>query len=105
TGKQTVVDTRFGTSNDLASCGSPPTITIEKVVEGGRFQASDQFTLTLRQGSANGTVIGTATTSGNAPGVQPARVGPLPTVRNVPLYFSETGASGTNLNNYVSSYR
>lgn len=102
---KTVVSSNFGGSTDLASCGSPPTITIEKFVEGGRVAASDQFGLSLRQGSANGTVIGTATTTGNANGQQPERIGPLPTVRNVELHFAESASGTTSLSNYASSYR
>lgn len=102
---KTVVSSNFGGSTDLASCGSPPTITIEKFVEGGRVASGDQFGLSLRQGSASGTVIGTATTTGNANGQQPERVGPLPTVRNVELHFAETAAGTTTLSNYASSYR
>lgn len=102
---KTVVNANFGGSTDLASCGSPPTITIEKFVEGGRVASGDQFGLSLRQGSTTGTVIGTATTTGNANGQQPERVGPLPTVRNVELHFAETAAGTTNLSNYASSYR
>ncbi|HZK05104.1 MAG TPA: DUF5979 domain-containing protein, partial [Actinomycetaceae bacterium] len=90
------------TSTDLASCGSPPTITIEKNVQGGRVNDSDQFTITLSEGS---TVIGAATTTGNATGVQDQRVGPLPTVRNVELTLKETAAGSTNLDDYMTSYR
>ncbi|QNP55308.1 DUF5979 domain-containing protein [Tessaracoccus defluvii] len=99
---RTDVTTSLGGSNDLASCGSPPTITIQKVVEGGRVNSADQFILTLKQGT---TTIGTATTSGSSTGVQSQQIGPLPTVRNVDLTFSEAGTSGANLANYVSSYR
>lgn len=105
TNPKTVVSSNFGGSTDLASCGSPPTITIEKFVEGGRVASGDQFGLSLRQGSTTGTVIGTATTTGNANGQQPERVGPLPTVRNVELHFAETAAGTTTLSNYASSYR
>ncbi|WP_054953599.1 DUF5979 domain-containing protein [Flaviflexus massiliensis] len=89
-------------SGDLASCSSPPTITIEKYIDGERVSSTDQFTLTLRQGSRT---IGTATTEGKASGIQSERVGPLPTVRGVPLTFSESISSGGNLSNYASSYR
>lgn len=99
------VTAALGGSTDLASCGSPPTITIEKYIEGDRVASSDQFTLTLRQGGTNGTLIGTATTTGNAKGLQGERVGPLPTVRNVDLNFSESAAGTTTLGNYASSYR
>lgn len=92
-------------STDLASCGSPPTIVLEKYVEGGRVEASDQFTLTLRQGGPTGTVIGSATTTGNKNELQGERVGPLPTVRGVALNFAETGTAGTSLGEYATSYR
>lgn len=94
----------LGKSTDLASCGSPPTITIEKYVEGGRVAATDQFNLSLRLGSA-GDELGKTTTTGNENGLQEERVGPLPTVRNVALHFSETAAGTTNMANYASSYR
>lgn len=89
-------------STDLATCSSPPTITIEKYVENGRVTSTDQFAMTLRQGQ---TAIGSATTTGNSAGLQKERIGPLPTVRGVPLTFSETGAGTTNMSQYSSSYR
>ncbi|MGX1750697.1 SpaA isopeptide-forming pilin-related protein [Glutamicibacter protophormiae] len=92
-------------STDLASCGSPPTITIEKYIEGGRVAATDQFNLTLRQGGTAGIEIGTSTTAGDKDGLQDERVGPMPTVRNVELYFSESAAGTTKLADYASSYR
>lgn len=92
-------------STDLASCGSPPTITIEKYIEGGRVTATDQFKLTLRQGGVAGSEIGTSTTAGDKDGLQDERVGPLPTVRNVELHFSESAAGTTKLADYASSYR
>ncbi len=97
--------TELNSSTDLASCGSPPTITIEKFVEGGRVAPTDQFNLTLRQGGTAGTEIGTATTTGDKDGLQGERVGPLPTVRNVELHFSESAAGTTKLADYASSYR
>src|SRR5699024_1526975 len=64
---RTTVTEDLNSSTDLASCGSPPTITIEKVVEGGRVNSTDQFQLTLEQGS---TTIAQATTTGNEVGTQ-----------------------------------
>ncbi|HLS00846.1 MAG TPA: hypothetical protein VK054_02520, partial [Beutenbergiaceae bacterium] len=89
-------------STDLAGCSSPPSITIEKYVEGGRVDDTDQFDLTLHHGSQ---LLGEATTQGDATGVQSQRIGPLPTLRNVQLRFEETGAGTTDLDNYVTSYR
>lgn len=96
-----VVSSNLGTT-DLATCSSPPTIVIEKEVIGGRVNADDQFKLTLTQGS---TELGTATTTGSATGLQSQRIGPLPTVRNIPLTFTETGSNGANLSNYATAYQ
>jgi hypothetical protein len=101
TGRQTVTSS-LGGSTDLASCGSPPTITIEKVIEGGRAKAGDQFKLTLKQGD---TEISQATTSGSQTGLQNDRIGPLPTVRGIPLSFSESAAGTTSMGDYASSYQ
>ena len=101
-GSQTVVSTGLNTT-DLASCSSPPTITIQKEVVGGRVNSSDVFNLSLTQ---NGTVLGTAAASSPAVGVQDQRIGPLPTVRHVSLNFAETvSGSGSNLSNYASAYQ
>jgi LPXTG-motif cell wall-anchored protein len=87
-------------STDLASCSFPPTITVEKYIEGTRINAAHQFTLNLLRGATN---LGTATTTGSQSGLQAAQVGPLPIVRGVPLAFNETAATGV-LNQYVSRY-
>ncbi|RGE16749.1 SpaA isopeptide-forming pilin-related protein [Leucobacter sp. wl10] len=100
-GSSTVVSSGI-TSTDLATCSSPPTITVEKYIDGQRVNAGDQFKLTLKQG---GQTIGEATTEGTSPGLQDKRIGPLPTVRGVELAFSETASGSTDLNQYVSSYR
>lgn len=101
-GGQTVVTSDLGTT-DLASCSSPPTITIQKEVVGGRVIPSDVFNLSLTQ---SGTVLGTAAASSPVVGVQDQRIGPLPTVRNVSLNFAETvSGPGSNLNNYASAYQ
>lgn len=90
----------LGSSTDLASCGSPPTITLQKDVR-ARAEAGDQFGLTLRQGGSD---IGNVTTAGTATGVQLQQVGPLPTVRGATLTFEEAAAGTTNLNNYATNY-
>lgn len=100
--ENTVVSYGLGSSTDLASCSSPPTITIEKFVDGERVNATDQFALSLDQAEST---LATATTSGNASGLQNDRIGPLPTARNVQLSFSESAALGTNMADYASSYR
>ncbi len=89
-------------STDLASCSSPATIKLQKIVQGGRSSATDQFRLELKQGN---TTLGTATTSGTATGVQPQVVGPLPVVRGATLTFSETFVNGAVASNYATSYQ
>ncbi|MGP5071350.1 SpaA isopeptide-forming pilin-related protein [Arthrobacter rhombi] len=96
------VTSNLGGSTDLASCSSPPNITIEKVIEGGRVKTDDQFNLTLKQG---GSTVGEATTTGTKPGLQAEHIGPVPTVRGARLQFEETGAGATNLDEYATSYR
>lgn len=92
----------LGGSNDLASCSSPPTITVKKEIVGGRVSQADQFKLTLSQGT---TELGSATTAGNASGIQSQIIGPIPTVRGVELTFKEFGAGGAVLSNYASAYQ
>ncbi|WP_350269966.1 SpaA isopeptide-forming pilin-related protein [Brevibacterium sp. CBA3109] len=88
-------------SSDLASCSSPATIALRKDVSGGRAKASDQFTLSLKQGSTD---LGTATTTGSATGLQKEIVGPQPAKRGATIKFSEAGAAGANLDDYASKY-
>ncbi|MGO2863557.1 MAG: hypothetical protein ACTIC1_20530, partial [Brevibacterium sp.] len=88
-------------SSDLASCSSPATITLQKDVQGGRAKSGDQFDLTLKQSS---TVLGSATTTGDAVGVQEDIVGPIPARRGARIDFSESAASGANLSDYASTY-
>lgn len=97
------VTTSLGGSNDLATCSSPATITVEKYVQGGRVNDSDQFTLSLTQ---NGQSLGTATTTGNQPGLQNEHIGPQPTARGITLSFSEAKAprTTTDLSKYASSW-
>lgn len=96
------ITTGLGASTDLATCSSPPTITIEKVVEGGRNAATDQFQLSLSQGT---TSIGSATTAGSTVGLQNERIGPVPTGRNVALSFSEAAAGTTVTSRYATTWQ
>ncbi|MBR7513082.1 hypothetical protein KC219_23270, partial [Mycobacterium tuberculosis] len=65
TNRKLVNSANLGTT-DLATCSSPPTITIEKDVV-SRVNTGDQFKLNLNSGS---TTLATATTTGSANGVQ-----------------------------------
>ena len=95
-----VVNSTLTDSTDLASCSSPPTVTVEKRVN-ARAKAEDQFTLSLTTGA---TTVGTATTSGDAVGVQTQRIGPVPTGRGATLTFTETAAGQTRLSDYTTAY-
>ena len=98
---QSTVTRSLQASTDLASCSSPATITVQKVVK-GRVTPTDQFTMSLNDAQ---TQLGSATTSGTQNGLQSDQVGPQPTVRGKTLSFSETGAGGANLDNYATTYQ
>lgn len=97
-----LVTSNLNDSTDLASCSSPATIKLQKIVQGGRAVPADQFRLELRQGT---TTLGTATTAGTATGIQPQVVGPLPVVRGATLTFSETFVNGAVASDYATSYQ
>ncbi|MCT1550241.1 SpaA isopeptide-forming pilin-related protein [Brevibacterium casei] len=99
-GDEQLVTNQLGSTTDLAACGSAPTVTLEKDVQ-NRASASDQFNLTLAQGS---NLMGTTTTSGTTNGVQAQQVGPMVVGRGAQITFSETGASGTDMSKYSSTY-
>ncbi|GAA2178126.1 hypothetical protein GCM10009847_06900 [Leucobacter tardus] len=99
TDRRTVTSSLAG-STDLASCSSPPTITVEKVVN-GRAKAEDQFTMSLTSGTI---AVASATTEGTSTGVQSQRIGPLPTGRGTSLTFTETAAGQTRLSDYTTTW-
>lgn len=87
-------------SNGLVA--SPPTsltvqpastLTLRKDVT-ARNAAGDQFTLSVRSGT---TVLGSATTSGTAVGLQVAQVGPLTVTAGSTVTIHETPTSGAGL--------
>lgn len=100
TNQRSVVAGGFN-SYDLASCSSPPTVTLEKDVR-GRVNTADQFKLELKQGTK---LLGDATTVGSSTGIQEERVGPLPVVTGTQLTFSESFLGGANADNYASSWQ
>jgi fimbrial isopeptide formation D2 family protein/LPXTG-motif cell wall-anchored protein len=91
-------------STDLASCSSPPTISVQKDVPDGRVHAGDQFKLTLNQQSAGTEIANATTTTGSPTGVQPGQIGPLPTKRNAALTFAESAAGTTTMSDYNSTW-
>ncbi|WP_187994776.1 prealbumin-like fold domain-containing protein [Schaalia sp. JY-X159] len=102
----TGLGTTVSTSTDLASCTSPPTVTLQKYIQGGRVAAGDEFELILEEGTGSGALeLGRQITDGPASGLQTKTVGPVPTRRGVELHFSEEAAGTTDLDKYASSYQ
>lgn len=63
---------------DLASCMTPPTLTVKKNVI-DRANSTDQFTLSaIYSPGQNQVSLGTSTTTGTATGIQAEQVGPEP---------------------------
>lgn len=96
------VTTGLTASTDLGSCAMPATIVLEKELPNGRANPGDQFRLDLKQ---DGNLVGTATTTGSAVGVQNQRVGPLPTVRAITLDFEEAFLGGANPAHYRTTWK
>lgn len=91
-----------GLIQDLASCASPTTLSVEKNVE-GRALDTDQFTLQLRNSS--GGVFMQATTSGQSTGAQAEKVGPALVTVGGTYQIAETAAGATaDLANYTVGY-
>ncbi|MCC2593840.1 VWA domain-containing protein [Tessaracoccus sp. OS52] len=88
----------FDGDRDLASCQTPPTITLAKNVV-TRVRSTDQFTLSLVGSGSN---IASVTTTGTATGVQAQQVGPV-VMMNIGNYTLSETASGTN--NTLTSYQ
>jgi len=77
---------------DLASCGQGTTLILSKSLgAGGRFFASDQFTLDIRQAGST-TNLASATTAGAATGLQPQSAGPVVVSEGAVYTVAETGA-------------
>ncbi len=87
---------------DLASCSYPPTIRLLKNVV-ARFPATDQFALAIYRTDVTD-ALATATTAGTATGVQPQVAGPAIAIPGRTYRIQESGASGTNLADYLTTY-
>lgn len=87
-------------STDLASCNSPATFTVQKNVV-GRAATTDQFTMTLKNGS---TTVATATTTGTSTGIQSQQIGPVPVPAGTALTVTETAPAGTDLGAYTTTW-
>src|SRR5262249_51303031 len=87
---------------DLAACSVPPTLLLQKNVI-SRQNDTDQFNLSVTGGGLTGG--NTATTSGNATGIQAAQAGPVLGVTGTTYTFTETAAGTTVLANYTTTYQ
>lgn len=85
---------------DFASCSSPSTLTVQKDVV-SRANASDQFTLQIG-GLASPLA---ATTTGQATGIQAQKAGSAVVRPGDSYAVTETGAGGTNLTDYSTTWR
>lgn len=76
-----------------------PILRLQKALPSGRFNAGDQFTLSIAGtgGPASATTTGAGTTATGTATLNPGAVGASYT-------FSEAGASGANLANYATTY-
>lgn len=83
---------------DLATCATPPTLSLQKSVA-GRVSPTDQFTLSI---AASSTL--SATTTGTDDGLQAEDVGPTIGVPGTVFTLSETAAGTTDLSRYRSTY-
>ncbi|MBP6684169.1 MAG: hypothetical protein KA158_02005 [Leucobacter sp.] len=88
-------------SSDLAACGFPPTVKLQKELPEGRAKSADQFKLEMK---VAGETIGEAQTSGGASGVQPDAVGPVPVTSGAKVELSESAVGGASLAGYASSW-
>lgn len=99
---QTVTAT-LPNSTDLASCNSPANLTVQKNVV-GRVDASDQFSLAVKNGSS---IISDTNTQGSKTGIQDDQVGSV-AVRTGSTYTISEGmadGSASPASNYASSWQ
>lgn len=84
---------------DLASCASPPTLTVQKNVI-DRVQAGDQFQLELLSG---GTLINEETTTGSKAGIQAEKIENVPVEAGAKYRVRESFPVADNTKMYQSS--
>lgn len=100
-----IVDTTTGVV-DLASCGLPPTMRLQKEVD-GRVVSTDQFGLEIRaDGAGTGiddVVVQSATTAGSTTGIQTQYAGSMVVTVGKSYVIREVGAPA-DLNRYITSY-
>jgi LPXTG-motif cell wall-anchored protein len=99
---KSTVTASLGTSTDLSSCSTPPTLEVVKNLPNGRAATDDQFTLNIAD--SKGGSLTSETTTGNVSGIQRDTAGPAPVVAGNQYIVSETtGSDSTDLSKYTSS--
>ena len=88
-------------TTDLASCGYPPTITLQKDLPDGRVAVGDQFKLKLEAGNDSSWET---ETSGDEVGLQKQTLGPIPVMAGGMISISETVVGNTGPGNYASRW-
>jgi fimbrial isopeptide formation D2 family protein len=88
---------------DMASCTFPNTLTLKKDLPEGRQAATDQFGLRIDAPTGYSVTQVTATTTGNASGLQPDYAGPIFTNQGDVFTLSESAAGTTDLSRYDAS--
>lgn len=90
---------------DLASCNTPTTITIQKNIVGARYNPEDQFTLSAyRQDGTNREDFASAATTGGESGIQRDQVGPFVLTLGGELHAKEDFPSPTIAKNYTTTW-
>ncbi len=96
-------------TTDLASCGYPPTVKLQKNLPDGRVAPTDQFKLELKsvdvaQGNRE-TTLGTINTAGSDVGVQEQVLGPIPVAAGGSISITESVIGNTGPGNYASRWQ
>ncbi len=96
------VTTSLTNSSDLASCVSPPTLTVKKDIV-GRDKSTDQFDLSFtREGDT--AAVTSARTEGSANGVQDQFAGPFPVRAGANYVIEEKLVGGNVATGYTTTY-
>lgn len=93
---------------DLASCQAFPTLELTKTLPQGRKRATDQFSLELwrkEDWDAGREAFLSATTEGEATGLQSQKAGPFPVAAGASYVLVERGADTTQHGDYAPSLK
>lgn len=101
----TVNSTSLGSFSptDMSSCTFPNTLSLKKDVPEGRHASTDQFGLSIQSPAGYSVAQTTATTTGDAPGLQPDYAGPVFTNQGDTFALAEAAAGTTDLDGYDAS--